>query len=312
MILKALTSSSAVTVTSKLHVGVRTARGLTLTLAANLISPRSQGHGDRPDVCSNTLSDYHHGLLVVPSARSLLLKRTELAAACATADLSRRSRFGVASRRVPVAGIARSRLASVQDGDSDIVDWFVLRGPEERRFRGCHLKLEWCWFWSFNIDQCHHMISEKVPLCAPPSSKDYGSMSVGKTSSPLATTSDADMSMPDLQGARRIDPTWCRPADDVLQQYLLVPNSIRTTKYTLITFLPKNLFEQFHRVANLYFLLLVCLNWVPQLNVFGKEITMLPLLFVLSVTAIKDLFEDRRRYLSDKEVNNRKCNVFDG
>lgn len=31
-------------------------------------------------------------------------------------------------------------------------------------------------------------------------------------------------------------------------------NYICTSKYTLISFLPKNLFEQFHRLANIYFL----------------------------------------------------------
>ena len=72
-----------------------------------------------------------------------------------------------------------------------------------------------------------------------------------------------------------------------------------TTKYTLLTFLPKNLFEQFHRFANLYFLFIVLLNWVPSINAFGKEISMLPVIFVLGVTAIKDAFEDRRRYVSD-------------
>jgi phospholipid-translocating ATPase len=89
-------------------------------------------------------------------------------------------------------------------------------------------------------------------------------------------------------------------------------NKIRTTKYTMLTFLPKNLIEQFHRVANLYFVFIQLLNWVPELNVFGKEIAMIPLLFVLGVTAIKDLFEDRRRYASDKRINNSTCRVYHG
>ena len=69
--------------------------------------------------------------------------------------------------------------------------------------------------------------------------------------------------------------------------------SIRTTKYTILTFLPKNLFEQFHRVANVYFVIIVILNWIPQISAFGKEVAMIPIVFVLSVTAIKDAFEDR-------------------
>jgi hypothetical protein len=32
------------------------------------------------------------------------------------------------------------------------------------------------------------------------------------------------------------------------------PNSIRTTKYTWYTWLPKSLWEQFRRIANVYFL----------------------------------------------------------
>lgn len=87
-------------------------------------------------------------------------------------------------------------------------------------------------------------------------------------------------------------------------------NRVRTTKYTLLSFLPKNLFEQFHRFANLYFISIVLLNFIPEINAFGKEIALLPVMFVLGVTAIKDLFEDRRRYNSDKRVNNSSCRVW--
>jgi len=89
-------------------------------------------------------------------------------------------------------------------------------------------------------------------------------------------------------------------------------NKIRTTKYTLLSFLPKNLLEQFHRVANLYFIFIVLLNWFPQINAFGKEVAMIPVLFVLGVTAIKDLFEDRRRRASDKRINNTTCRAYNG
>uniref|UniRef100_A0A673BG73 P-type ATPase N-terminal domain-containing protein n=1 Tax=Sphaeramia orbicularis TaxID=375764 RepID=A0A673BG73_9TELE len=81
-------------------------------------------------------------------------------------------------------------------------------------------------------------------------------------------------------------------------------NTIRTTKYSLLTFIPMNLFQQFHRAANLYFLFLALLNWVPVVEAFQKEITMIPLLVVLTVIAIKDALEDYRRYLFDKKVNN--------
>lgn len=87
-------------------------------------------------------------------------------------------------------------------------------------------------------------------------------------------------------------------------------NRVRTTKYTLLSFLPRNLLEQFHRVANLYFIFIVLLNWFPAINAFGKEISMIPVVFVLGVTAVKDLFEDRRRHASDKRINNTTCRIY--
>ncbi|XP_026007253.1 phospholipid-transporting ATPase VD isoform X2 [Astatotilapia calliptera] len=89
-------------------------------------------------------------------------------------------------------------------------------------------------------------------------------------------------------------------------------NAISTTKYTFLTFIPMNLFEQFHRAANLYFLFLTLLNWVPVVEAFQKEITMIPLLVVLIIIAIKDALEDFRRYLFDKKVNNNVVRVFCG
>lgn len=86
-------------------------------------------------------------------------------------------------------------------------------------------------------------------------------------------------------------------------------NEIRTSKYTFWNFLPKNLFIQFHRVAYLYFLAIAALNQLPPLAVFGRTASLFPLLFVLSVTAMKDGYEDWRRHRSDKNENNREALV---
>ncbi|KAH9603626.1 hypothetical protein KSS87_014153 [Heliosperma pusillum] len=87
-------------------------------------------------------------------------------------------------------------------------------------------------------------------------------------------------------------------------------NEIRTSKYTMLNFLPKNLFIQFHRVAYLYFLAIAALNQLPPLAVFGRTVSLFPLLFVLSVTAIKDGYEDWRRHGSDRKENNREALVL--
>ncbi|XP_054789865.1 phospholipid-transporting ATPase 1-like [Prosopis cineraria] len=87
-------------------------------------------------------------------------------------------------------------------------------------------------------------------------------------------------------------------------------NSIRTAKYSIITFLPKNLFEQFRRVAYFYFLIIAILNQLPQIAVFGIGVSFLPLTFVLVVSALKDAYEDWRRHQSDKIENNRSALVL--
>nr|XP_032812637.1 probable phospholipid-transporting ATPase VA isoform X2 [Petromyzon marinus] len=87
-------------------------------------------------------------------------------------------------------------------------------------------------------------------------------------------------------------------------------NAIKTTKYTVWSFLPKNLFEQFHRFANVYFVFIVLLNFVPVVNAFQPGLAVLPVAFILAVTAVKDLWEDYRRYHSDREINNAPCLVY--
>uniref|UniRef100_UPI00358E95FE phospholipid-transporting ATPase VD-like isoform X2 n=1 Tax=Myxine glutinosa TaxID=7769 RepID=UPI00358E95FE len=87
-------------------------------------------------------------------------------------------------------------------------------------------------------------------------------------------------------------------------------NVVKTTKYSLFTFLPKNIYEQFHRFANLYFLLVVVLNWVPFIEAFNKEITFLPLLGVLLTIAIKDGIEDYRRHCMDKNINHKQVTTY--
>uniref|UniRef100_A0A8C5PZ90 Phospholipid-transporting ATPase n=1 Tax=Leptobrachium leishanense TaxID=445787 RepID=A0A8C5PZ90_9ANUR len=87
-------------------------------------------------------------------------------------------------------------------------------------------------------------------------------------------------------------------------------NEIKTTKYTFFTFIPKNLFEQFHRFANIYFVAVAALNFVPVVNAFQPAVAIIPICIILAITAIKDMWEDFRRYNSDKEINNMICLVY--
>ncbi|XP_030273832.1 phospholipid-transporting ATPase ID-like isoform X2 [Sparus aurata] len=87
-------------------------------------------------------------------------------------------------------------------------------------------------------------------------------------------------------------------------------NAIKTSKYNPFTFLPLNLFEQFQRIANAYFLFLLVLQVIPQISSLSWFTTVVPLVLVLTVTALKDATDDINRHRSDNQVNNRKVQVL--
>nr|CAD7397985.1 unnamed protein product [Timema cristinae] len=82
-------------------------------------------------------------------------------------------------------------------------------------------------------------------------------------------------------------------------------NYIKTSKYSVLTFLPLNLFEQFQRLANFYFLCLLVLQVIPAISSLTPITTAVPLIGVLALTAVKDAYDDFQRHMSDSHVNNR-------
>eukprot|EP01084_Bolivina_argentea_P041622 76815_1 len=87
-----------------------------------------------------------------------------------------------------------------------------------------------------------------------------------------------------------------------------VSNYVSTTKYSILTFLPINLFEQFRKKANFYFLIIAILAFTP-LSPKSPVFSVTPLTIVLAASAVKEAYEDYKRYEMDKEVNNRQVDV---
>lgn len=81
-------------------------------------------------------------------------------------------------------------------------------------------------------------------------------------------------------------------------------NVISTAKYNIFTFFPRSLFEQFRRIANFYFLLLVILQFLPVFAIVNPMLCALPLIIIVFVTSLKDGAEDLKRHASDRVVNN--------
>uniref|UniRef100_A0A8C6UTC7 Phospholipid-transporting ATPase n=1 Tax=Neogobius melanostomus TaxID=47308 RepID=A0A8C6UTC7_9GOBI len=92
--------------------------------------------------------------------------------------------------------------------------------------------------------------------------------------------------------------------------YKYADNSIKTSKYNFITFLPLNLFEQLQRLANVYFCFLMVLQLIPAVSSLSWFTTAVPLTLVLGITAVKDASDDINRHKSDRQVNNRKTDPY--
>ncbi|XP_016478856.2 putative phospholipid-transporting ATPase 8 isoform X2 [Nicotiana tabacum] len=103
---------------------------------------------------------------------------------------------------------------------------------------------------------------------------------------------------------------YCNDPDNPEQVQLKYRgNYVSTTKYTAINFIPKSLFEQFRRVANIYFLVVACVSFSPLAPYTASSI-LAPLLVVIGATMAKEGIEDWRRKRQDIEANNRKVNVY--
>ncbi|KAG6812132.1 hypothetical protein H0H92_004246 [Tricholoma furcatifolium] len=98
----------------------------------------------------------------------------------------------------------------------------------------------------------------------------------------------------------------------VKPEHVYCTNQVITSKYTIITFLPRNLLEQFRRVANIFFLGIAILQFFPTFSTISPGLVIFPLLVVLAITAAKDGYEDVKRHQSDRRVNHTQVRVLHG
>ncbi|PWW75823.1 phospholipid-translocating P-type ATPase [Tuber magnatum] len=119
-------------------------------------------------------------------------------------------------------------------------------------------------------------------------------------------------------GRRKVDPSTLgprvihlnNPRANAAGKY--VDNHISTAKYNIATFIPKFLYEQFSKYANLFFLFTAALQQIPNISPTNKYTTIGPLIVVLLVSAGKELVEDWKRKTQDQELNRSKARVLVG
>ncbi len=89
-----------------------------------------------------------------------------------------------------------------------------------------------------------------------------------------------------------------------------IDNTIRSSRYTLWNFLPRQLFAQFSKLANFYFLSVSILQMIPGLSTTGNYTTIVPLSFFVALSMAKEGYDDFRRYRLDKAENNSMASVL--
>ncbi|KAH0076572.1 phospholipid-translocating P-type ATPase, partial [Aureobasidium melanogenum] len=89
-----------------------------------------------------------------------------------------------------------------------------------------------------------------------------------------------------------------------------ITNHIRSSRYTAWNFVPRQLFAQFSKLANFYFLCVSILQMIPGLSTTGTYTTIIPLLFFVALSMGKEGYDDLRRYRLDKTENNREASVL--
>lgn len=117
---------------------------------------------------------------------------------------------------------------------------------------------------------------------------------------------DSTAKMEDNQ--RHIKPF--QPKDENFPQ-----NEVTTSRYTPITFLPKCLFEQFRRLANVYFVVLGIIALVgTYTNAYETAVEpaslLAPVIIVVMISVVKEGVEDFKRHQADGKVNARPVRVL--
>ncbi|KAM7195758.1 hypothetical protein V8F20_007328 [Naviculisporaceae sp. PSN 640] len=107
-----------------------------------------------------------------------------------------------------------------------------------------------------------------------------------------------------------LKPYHDRPLIDERRGTVYIPNTIRTARYTVWDFFPKQIFFQFSRLANFYFLCVGIPQTIPGVSTTGNFTTILPLLFFVLLTVAKEGYDDWKRHRLDKVENARGAKVL--
>lgn len=122
----------------------------------------------------------------------------------------------------------------------------------------------------------------------------------------------------DNNNENEIDERFIEPyvINTSLNENIYPPNIIITSRYNIISFIPKTIFEQFRRLANVYFLVLGIIAAIgANTNYYDTAVEpaglLIPMSIVVLISIIKEGIEDIKRHQADNKTNNRFAHIVE-
>lgn len=82
-------------------------------------------------------------------------------------------------------------------------------------------------------------------------------------------------------------------------------NVVKNQKYSVLTFVPIVLYNQFKYFQNMFFLVISITQFIPMFKVGLVFTFVAPLVLVLVMTMLIEGYEDYKRFKRDKEANSK-------
>lgn len=87
-------------------------------------------------------------------------------------------------------------------------------------------------------------------------------------------------------------------------------NRISSTLYNIYTFIPLGIWNQITQATNFYFILTSIICLFPQISSVDVYSAILPTLWVILFSLFFDYYDDLKRFMADRKINNQKVSVI--
>lgn len=107
--------------------------------------------------------------------------------------------------------------------------------------------------------------------------------------------------------------TYCGESNILLDETTNKPyinNAITSSRYTIYSFFPRQLYAQFSKLANTYFFIVAILQMIPSWSTTGTFTTIIPLSIFIGISMTREAYDDLRRHRLDKEENNKVSKIL--